>query len=182
MGKIYDDYKNTDYLEVTVLREKLEEVNGYYTTLGYKQISCKEDKVYGNLLHLVFARPHNIENKDRLQYLQVKLESHINSLSKVEEKKHEKSLIVSLIVGCVTMALFIIGLTLALNQQAKSGVVVLGVVLSVVSFIVGVGSIKPISDIYKKENADFKVKIAKNESEIAFILEEIKRLVKTDEE
>ena len=45
MGKIYDDYKNTDYLEVTVLREKLEEVNGYYITLGYKQISCCEDKV-----------------------------------------------------------------------------------------------------------------------------------------
>ena len=86
-----------------------------------------------------------------------------------------------MIVGCVTLALFIIGLTLSLNQQAKSGGVVLGVILSVVSFIAGVSSIKPISDIYKKENADYSVKIAKNETEIAFILEEIKRLVKIDE-
>ncbi len=182
MEKIYDDYKNTDYLKVTVLREKFEEVNGYYITLGYRQIEIKEDKVYGNLLHLVFARPHNIENKDRLQYLQVKLESHLNALSRNEEKRHTKSLVVSLSIAVIVVALVTIGLSIAFNINAKSGLIVFGTILTVIGFFVGVSAIRPIVKIYQKEKVDYQVKLAKNQSEITLILEEIKRLVKINEE
>lgn len=74
--KPYDiapDYEN-DRIDVAVKRDKQEEFCRSYREFGWELAESRPDARYGNIVHLVFRRPHALPNKDALQLLQVRLE------------------------------------------------------------------------------------------------------------
>lgn len=107
------DYWKYDYLSVTVKIEKAEELIARYATFQWEETERKEDRHYGDIIHIAYRRKHRLPHKDRLQLLQVCMETLLNDLSRIENTKHSKSTAFGLITGTMGSALAAGGVTLA---------------------------------------------------------------------
>ena len=85
------DYNNFDYLSVSVKSDQLSRILQCYRVLGWTEVKTEDDKRYYDMSYVRLRRPHKIPNKDRLQYLQVRMESAINSLVEIVGRAHVKS-------------------------------------------------------------------------------------------
>ncbi len=112
------DYTNYDYLSVSVKSDQLERILTCYRALGWREEKMEDDRQYYNMKYVRLRRPHKIENKDRLQYLQVRMESAINSLSRINSRKHMKSHAFIAVATIIFLGLVALGLwlTLAFDQ------------------------------------------------------------------
>lgn len=106
------DYRNYDRLFVTVKLNKLDELEECYRALGWECVDSSDDLVYRGRVHLVYRRPHRIENKDKLQLLQVYLESALNDEGRLESRAMPLTAATGIITGFVTLALVALGLCL----------------------------------------------------------------------
>ncbi len=104
------DYNNYDYLSVSVNSDQLSRILQCYRALGWTEIKTEEDRQYYGMNYVRLRRPHKIENKDRLQYLQVRMESSVNSLVSITKRAHIKSN--SVIAISVVLVLALIALSL----------------------------------------------------------------------
>ena len=85
------DYNNYDYLAVSVKSDQLNRILHCYRALGWTEVKTVDDREYYNMKYVRLRRPHKIANKDRLQYLQVRMEGAINSLVEMVNRAHLKS-------------------------------------------------------------------------------------------
>ena len=85
------DYNNYDYLAVSVKSDQLNRILHCYRSLGWTEVKTVDDREYYNMKYVRLRRPHKIANKDRLQYLQVRMEGAINSLVEIVNRAHLKS-------------------------------------------------------------------------------------------
>lgn len=106
------DYNNYDYLSVSVKSEQLDRILSCYKALGWRVVKWEDDRQYYNMKFVALRRPHAMEHKDRLQYLQVRMETTINRLSTVIFKKHAGSNVLFAFLGLCALALALTGLSL----------------------------------------------------------------------
>jgi hypothetical protein len=99
------DINNFDYLSVSVKSEQLDRIMHCYRSLGWSEVKREDDRQYYDMKYVLLSRPHKIRNKDRLQYLQVKMETKINAISQIRVKRHIGSTCVTIGL-CVFMFLF----------------------------------------------------------------------------
>lgn len=85
------DYNSYDYLAVSVKSDQLDRILQCYHALGWTEVKTEDDREYYNMKYVRLRRPHRIENKDRLQYLQVRMERAINSLVSIVNRAHVRS-------------------------------------------------------------------------------------------
>ncbi len=85
------DYANYDYLAVSVKSDQLNRILQCYRALGWTEVKTEDDRDYYDMKYVRLRRPHKITNKDRLQYLQVRMERAINSLVEISNRAHAKS-------------------------------------------------------------------------------------------
>ena len=85
------DYNIYDFLAVSVKSDQLNRILHCYRALGWTEVKTVDDREYYNMKYVRLRRPHKIANKDRLQYLQVRMEGAINSLVEIVNRAHLKS-------------------------------------------------------------------------------------------
>lgn len=107
------DYKNYDYLCVTVKREALAYLESFYLALGYETIEEEEHRIYFNEINVTFRRPHKVKNKDRLQLLQIYIESLVNDFGKYSSRRRPHALAFGISTCFLSAALVALGLALA---------------------------------------------------------------------
>ena len=163
---IEKNYKEFDYMSLTVKKDKYEEVISSYEIFGWKVLETKQHKSYENLLEVEISRPHFIINKAEIQFLQVNMECDLNKKGKIENQKHAKSTSFGLCFGCLGLGL-IIGAILMLIKFNTA----LALILSVLQLVIG-GSLLIFSGIalpsmVKEENENYKAKIEELDQNIA---------------
>ncbi len=104
------DIQKTDTISMVVKREKAEEIREYYQAFGHKLVQAKDDKRYGNIVHLKFEREHAIKDKDRLQLYQVRMENAVNTIAKAENGKYAVSVGIGIVLGIIALLLMIFGI------------------------------------------------------------------------
>ncbi len=171
------DHENYDYIEIIVKKENAEQVISAYRDFLWKEISRKEDKRYHDIVHIGFCRARDIQNKDRLQLLQVYYEFALNERADLFEKKHRKSN-----AGICNLAVFatvlLVGLWLLIFYIKTlpiflGGIVLTSIIASLVFFFSG-----KIKNLRKRENEKFKIKEDETTIKINEILGEVKSLTK----
>jgi hypothetical protein len=132
-----------------------------YEALGWREEKREEDRQYYDMKYLVLSRPHNIPNKDRLQYLQVKMETKLNSISHTTAYKHSGSMAFGAILIILALCFFATGLAFIFGLKA-SFALGLGIAFLVSGFLCAVGVIYPYTAMRAKENerADEKINVA----------------------
>lgn len=106
------DYTNYDYLSVSVNTAHLERVLSCYKLLGWKEMRREDDRQYADMKYLALYRRHKIANKDRLQYLQVRMETVINRFSYLQRSSHVKSGLTASLFGVLILGLIAAGFCL----------------------------------------------------------------------
>ncbi len=109
------DYINYDYLSVSVKSDQLSRILQCYRALGWTEITTEDDKQYYDMKYVRLRRPHKISNKDRLQYLQVRMERAINSLVEITGNAHVKSTAVAVFIVFVAVCFAVLGLWLVMS-------------------------------------------------------------------
>lgn len=173
MDERINDYNNYDKLVLYVRNKKADEIINYYNALGYELVSVKENSKYLDTKDLTFLRPHIIENKDRLQLLQIHLEVELNKMGKSEQHKHAFS--INFTISLLTIGLFLLifgGYQLLTSTTLAIKIVfsILGVIGIICLFLVLLFAPK----IIKKENESFTKKTEEINNNIKTLLKIIK--------
>lgn len=169
------DYNKFDSLSLALKAELFDKMLSYYEKFGWRVFEKYEDRRYMNIVHVTLIREHRIKNKDKLQLLQVKLESLINRMAKNRERKHRKTLFFSL---CASAA-FVLSAALAIFLATRR-IPALTLVGACLVFF-GVGGFFahiPLSvRIYRKENASYARNFKRTSAEIVRVIERANTLL-----
>ena len=160
------DYTNFDYLHLTVKREKLDDVLSHYRALRWDDYEQKEDKIYGNIVHISMRRPHKIENKDKLQLMQVYLEQAWNTIGNAENNSHPKTLIFGLTTELIATALLMAGIYLFLLISFTWGIVFMAV--GAAAFVICIAFTVI---LYRRESKELNKKLERAEKGLALFTE-----------
>lgn len=106
-------YEN-DLLSVSVKYFPVGDVVAIYNDLGWQKIDDKNAFVRG---YIRMYRPHRIKNKDRLQYLQVCMETAFNEISSLYFSRHRKSTFVLALSVFISVAISLVGVFLSLKNM-----------------------------------------------------------------
>lgn len=117
------DYNKYDYLAVSVKSDQLDRILQCYHALGWTEIKTEDDREFYNMKYVRLRRPHKIANKDRLQYLQVRMEMAINSLVSIVNRAHLKSNAVFSLCACIAFCCAAVAIWLVLTYTALLPVV-----------------------------------------------------------
>lgn len=165
------DYNNYDYITVSVKEEKYDPVIRCYEKLGWERVKSREDAVYYNLVTVVFRRPHKIMKKDRLQLLQVWMESQINEISTAGAEKHAVSVSAGIILYLIYSALVVCGVLMATLAKTPTFVWI-GVALAVLGVSFSAITIAPLYKRVKRENAVYEERFDRASRELESYIEE----------
>lgn len=165
------DYKNYDYLSVSVRNDQFERILSCYNTLGWRVVKHEGDRQYYNMKFVVFRRPHKIENKDRLQYLQVRMENTINSISVIAFKRHRRSTFVGIMLSILLSGLFALGMWLFFWLKGETGFVT-GIISLSASAAVLVCMLITLFVMRKKEDETTRLKIEDKAELLRHLMEE----------
>ena len=149
--KITKDHDNYDYLSVSLKSEYSDKIMKCYLALGWKDVHTEEDKDYADMKYVLFSRPHLFPNKDRLQYIQVRMESILNRASERAFKRHKKSTAIAVLLGLLGLLLIAGGLTVAFIFSSLF-VRVCGWICVGLGGACLLGMIYPLVKVRKKEN------------------------------
>ncbi|MCD8373443.1 MAG: hypothetical protein LUD27_09125 [Clostridia bacterium] len=97
-----ENYMSFDSLSIAVKAGAAEDMKTWYGAFGWNVEKEYGDKIYGDIVHMDFTRPHKIEHKDRLQLLQVRFEMLINLIARAGRRGNVKT-------GVTAAALFLLG-------------------------------------------------------------------------
>ncbi len=109
-----EDYMNYDSLSVAVKENIAAEMKDWYGAFGWKITNEYNDKLYVDIVHMDFIRPHKIENKDRLQLLQVRFEMTANVIAKANRKAKTGAGVTGVLLFLLGAAIIACGAVLAL--------------------------------------------------------------------
>ncbi len=153
--KLIKDHDNFDYLSVSLKREYSKMIMKCYHALGWKDEHTEADKDYADMKYVLFSRPHNMPNKDRLQYIQVRMESILNRASERSIKRHSKSTALAVLLGIFGLLFVAAGLCLALILPQLL-VKICGYICVGLGGILLLGLIYPLTKVRKDENKRLK--------------------------
>ena len=165
------DYNNYDYITVSVKEEKYDPVIRCYEKLGWERVKSREDAVYYNLVTVVFRRPHKIMKKDRLQLLQVWMESQINEISTAGAEKHAVSVSAGIILYLIYSALVVCGVLMAIFAKTPTFAWI-GVALAVLGVCFSAITIAPLYKRVKRENGVYEERFDRASRELESYIEE----------
>ena len=102
-----------DTISVKSKKQAAEHIVRRYGDFGWKLTEKNDDRLYEDVTHMTFTRPHFLENRDKLQLLQVRLEIAYNNMGKLSSKSRVRaslfsSLFALLCVSCVAGGLVLI--------------------------------------------------------------------------
>jgi len=159
------DYNNYDYITVSVKEEKYDPIISCYEKLGWERVKSREDAVYYNLMTVVFRRPHKIMKKDRLQLLQVWMETQINEISSASEGKHAGSTLMGFFLYLLYACMVISG-ALMLAMTVNPILFWVGIALIALGVIGATATVVPIIKKVKRENIIYEERVDKASSEL----------------
>ena len=162
--KITKDHDNFDYLSVSLKSEHADMLIKCYRALGWKAAHTEDDKDYADMKYVLFSRPHNTPNKDRLQYIQVRMESLLNKSSEHSINRHRKSTALAVLFGIFGLLFLAGGLCLALILP-QLAVQICGWVCVGLGGILLLGTIYPLTKVHKDENKRLKTELEDNFAE-----------------
>lgn len=165
------DYRNYDRLFVTVKLNKLDELEECYRALGWECVDSRDDSVYRGRVHLVYRRPHRIENKDKLQLLQVYLESALNDEGRLESRAMPLTAATGIITGFVTLALVALGLCL-MYLLDNPVIYIAGIIFLTCSAAMFLLAVTVTLKVFFSENKRRKTKLLHARAEIEAVLKE----------
>lgn len=165
------DYRNYDRLFVTVKLNKLDELEECYRALGWECVDSRDDSVYRGRVHLVYRRPHRIENKDKLQLLQVYLESALNDEGRLESRAMPLTAATGIITGFVTLALVALGLCL-MYLLDNPVIYIAGIIFLTCSAAMLLLAVTVTLKVFFSENKRRKTKLLHARAEIEAVLKE----------
>ena len=165
------DIFNYDYLTISVKKSNLDEVMDCYSAFGWSVDNSSPDKRYENITELNLSRPHQIENKDELQFLQIGLESALYKKGKLIKNKHQKSTILGVTLG----VLLVVIATCAIPMFSMS--IFVGIMISLIA--VGTLFSLPvlIPRLRKKEKLNFKINMKQINSNISDFKKKAKKII-----
>ena len=173
------DIQNFDYLDIIVKKISEDEIVDAYSAFLWEKIDKKEDKRYNDVVHLSFRRPHKIQNKDRLQLLEVYYESALELRVDIEIKKHSKSKMnLANLIFLSAILLFGVGVFICLNKTLLS--IILGSVFALSVLGVAIFLASKIKKLFIKENDIYLEKLKKVNDGINGILGEANALTKKE--
>jgi hypothetical protein len=166
------DYNKYDSISLALKENEYERMISYYRAFGWEEYEKNEDKRYFDIVHAKLMRPHKIENKDRLQLLQVKMEYAVNRFAQLRKNKHSRSVIFGLTLGILALGLAALGVMLLLNDVLLPlSVALLSLGLASPLFIVPF-----VKETANKENKSFARSFKEMTSEISEIISKAKKL------
>lgn len=165
-----------DTLSLYVKKDKQATIEACYKQLGWVKISEKDNALYEDTKDLNFTRPHIIDNKDDLQFLQVGMENKLNEIGRLEKNKHSKSTLLGICVGLGITALLILGIHLII-ENLTNWLMYVGIAISIVSTVCLIVLWKICLSIAKKESAHFEARTAQLNEEIAQICNTANQLI-----
>lgn len=124
-----------DTILIKSKRQAAEHIIERYGDFGWTLTERKDDKVYENIVHLTFSRPHFLENKDELQLLQVKLEIAYNTMGRLSSKIPVRATLAGIFSGLLALGLAVGGVLLILFLEGLLSTV-LGAILCAVAVAV----------------------------------------------
>lgn len=169
------DINKYDYLSVSVKKDREEEMVARYKTFGWEIIERFDDKQFSDIAVINFRRAHAILNKDRLQYLQVSMETAVNDLSKYKQNKHAFSLTLCLSLGVFDCALLTGGIVLIVFSALWS--IIIGCSMLVLAIVVFAYIFIAYKKLIPKENLRYDSVTEKTHRELSLIEKEATELV-----
>lgn len=165
-----------DTLTLYVKKLKANEIIEYYKTFGWVLENETENKKYEDLIDLTLKRPHQIENKDELQLMQVYMEEKVNKIGKIEHHKHSKTTAFCLFFGVIGLFMLIVGVFSLLNIIKDVNFIV-SIVFSVIGSVFSLLTAICTPIIYKKELLNFQITHKNLSKELKQILDKASLLV-----
>lgn len=128
-----------DTIEFKLKREKAGEIEAQLQCFGWEIESERDAKLYSDIVHVRFRRPHKVEQKDRLQLLQVRVEIAHNRQVGYERTMKTRALVFGLGFGLILLALLGFGMELIFKRAVLGwGIAVIAVsaiLLGVTAFL-----------------------------------------------
>lgn len=147
------DINKYDYLSVSVKTDSEDEMVTRYGAFGWELIERFDDKQFFDIAVIYFRRPRSVPNKDRLQYLQVGMETAVNNLSKYRQNKHAFSLAFGLTLGVFGCALLAVGIVLIVLSALWS--IITGGLMMAIAIVLFVIICTSLKKITTKENSRY---------------------------
>ena len=143
-----------DTLSVKSKKSAAEHIIERYDDFGWTLTKREDDKLYDNITHLTFTRPHLIENRDGLQLLQVRLEIAYNAMGKLSAKIPARASLLGsffalLALGCIA------GGVLLFVLISGTLPIILGSILCAVGITLGIAGGLLTNRIYKKDKEKY---------------------------
>lgn len=164
-----------DYLSVSVKTDSEDEMITRYGAFGWELIERADDKRYSDIAVINLRRSHTIPNKDRLQYLQVGMETAVNNISKYKQNKHAFSLALGLSIGLFDCALLSGGIVLIVLSALWS--IIVGCLMTVTAIVVFASILTALKKLIPKENLRYDSVTERTRTELALIEKEATELV-----
>ena len=180
MKKI-DNYKEYDKLHIYVKEGLVSNIIEYYKLLGWQFENKKENQRYEDIVDMSFYRPHNIENKDELQLMQVYMEEKLNALGKIKKRKHTLSTTLGLSSGILGLSMIVLGLLNVFNVFWFLGFI-FGLIFSIAGGVLCISNSITLPKIIKKEKEKYQIQFDKINKELEEICQKAKTLTGVKDE
>ena len=103
-----------DTISVRSKKQAAEHIERRYGDFGWTLTGKEDDRLYEDVTHMTFTRPHFIKNRDGLQLLQVRLEIAYNNTGKLSSKSKFRTTLFSCLFALLCAALIAGGVALVL--------------------------------------------------------------------
>lgn len=120
--KMEKNHNEFDYQVIVAKKEKAGELIKNYGCFGWVAINSNQHAQFENLVEIEFSRPHKIQNKDNLQFMQVNMEHYINHKGRLEQKKHSKSLMLGMSTSIIAVFLIIFAVFSPIKVAGNLGI------------------------------------------------------------
>ncbi len=177
--KIEFDYHKYDSLELALKADAVDKMLEFYKEFGWELFEREDDKRYFDIVHVRLLRQHKIDNKDKLQLLQVKMEKSVNKFAAKRRDRHAASTIFGLTCGIVSLLMIALGILLLVKPGGTAGIG-FGIPLIAAGVILPLALILPLRKLIKREKEKFAEAYREMGAEITKILSLVRRIRGTE--
>ena len=166
------DYNKYDTLKIYANKSKRDEIIYHYNLFEWEVYEEIDNARYEDTIDITFIRPHNIDNKDELQLLQVYMEERLNGIAKCDKDKYAISLAFSLSTGIIGLGFVVfsifafLGYLLPMRNIVGIISMTLGVMLLTIFAVL-------LPTLIKKDRNKFDTNIARLNKEIDEICDRV---------
>ena len=170
-----------DTISVKSKRQAAEHIIERYGHFGWTLTDKTDDKLYENIVHLTFSRPHSIENRDELQLLQVRLEIAYNAMGHLSAKIPARATLLSILFGLLALGYIAVGILMFLLLSGTVSVI-LGVFLCATASAFAAAGVFVVRRVYKKDSEKYSALIGEQVQKIEELCAAAKSLRGEDEQ